>query len=173
MAKKAKHSYQKEKNHKFKFFLVLIFLLAIIFSIYFSKNFIYHIFNNLTNILSSDSLGSNSDNPETKNKSKYVPLDKSIKLKGASYFEIANMNLDILDKNNSNIIFQLNNTSDKSFQNVNLTIFLADENYNEVANIDYTINSINSNKTISVLTNIEQDVSNCKYYSVALQNENI
>ncbi len=170
---KAKHSYSKRKESKKKseksffkkFFICLIVLLlfCILLGIgYFGFKYFY---NDNPYIQIQKNL---KDNAQFHKSSEIIPISDLLKVKDAEYLEIPGLKIEVQDKL-SKISSNVENKSDEDYNNIELRIFLFDDNKEILTFLDYKIDSIEANSSVSTFATLKRNLDNCKYYSVALK----
>ena len=99
-----------------------------------------------------------------------VPISNNFKVKDAEYLEFMKLTVNTDNSNFSTVHSEITNSSASACNNLNLRIFLYDDNKNIITHLDCRLNNIKANNTKSTLATLKRNLANCSYYSVSLIN---
>lgn len=154
--------------------ILILIIIAIIIGI--GYLFHEHYFKNPSNteLVSSEELTSSNRNniqnaEEYHEASDIVSISNTLKVKDAEFLKISSVTIDIEKDELSTFSADIKNTTNELYENIELRIFLLDENKEVITSLDYTLKTIKENSTIPVFATIRKNLNNCKYYSVSLK----
>lgn len=103
----------------------------------------------------------------TKSSPEMASISDTFKVTDADYLEFLGIQINS-NSEISTIFSQIKNTSDKSYSNINLRIFIFDDKKNVINQLDYQLDDIKPQTTIPNISTSSKNLSNCSYYSVKL-----
>lgn len=186
--RKSKHQYNnknksrisnKRKNKNSILILIFIIILIALSAFYISYRICFQPNSESVDISSDDNIQDLGDSIEiqTENKeelqkmsNEMVPISSTFKVKDAEYLEFTKLTVNTDKSNFSTVHSDVTNTSSSAYTNLNLRIFLYDDNKNIITNLDCKLNNITANNTKSTLATLKRNLANCSYYSVSLIN---
>lgn len=98
-----------------------------------------------------------------------VSIFENLKVKNAEYFEITKLRIKQAEEEIYTISANIENSSEKSYNNVIFRISFYDTEKELITALDYKLDSIEGKGSISTFATIRRDLSTCEYYSVALK----
>ena len=111
----------------------------------------------------------NSENYAFYKPSDKVSINEDLKVNNAEYFQITKLKIKSTEDDLYTISADVDNNSDETFENIILRITFYDTNKKTITALDYKLDSIEANSSVSTFATIRRDLSTCEYYSVALK----
>lgn len=176
---KNKSKISNKRQNKYSMLIpIFIIILIALGGIYISYKLYFQSNSDNIEVTSSqdtqDNLGSSTE-IQTENKAELqkmanemVPISSTFKVKNAEYLEFMKLTVNTDKFNFSTIHSDISNTSASAYNNLNLRIFLYDDNKNIITHLDCKLNNIKANNTKSTLATLKRNLNNCSYYSVTL-----